>query len=74
MQRMVKFGPAPPIMAAIPVGPGMMLASSSSPVSTATTPGAWRAAAVSTLVIRPCAIGLRTKAACSMPGSATSST
>ena len=39
------------------------------PVKTPMTPGAPRAADVSMPVIRACAMGLRTKAECSMPGS-----
>ena len=40
----------------------------SSPVNTATTPGVWRAALTSMRLMRACANGLRTNAACSMLG------
>jgi hypothetical protein len=43
------------------------------PVNTATTPGAFAARLVSMRVMRACACGLRTMAACTMSGSARSS-
>ncbi len=55
-------------------GPGTVIASRSAPVSTATTPGSARAAETSTESTRAWAIGERTNAACSMPGSLMSST
>ena len=44
-------------------------AAKSAPENAAMTPGALRAADTSTRVIRACAIGLRTNATCTMPGS-----
>ena len=67
-------GPPPPIIASSGSGPRTVISSRSSPVSTATTPGSARAADASTARTRPWASGERTKAACSIPGSVTSST
>src|ERR1700734_4157606 len=50
-------------------GPGTVIASSSAPVYAATTPGSSRAAETSTESTPACAIGERTNAACSIPGS-----
>ena len=48
---------------------GVITLASSAPVTTATTPGAFFAAAVSMLLMRACACGERTKATCAMRGS-----
>ena len=48
---------------------GAVARARSRPVSTAATPGARRAASTSIRPIRAWACGLRTKAACSRPGS-----
>ena len=53
---------------------GVMTFASSAPVTTAMTPGAFFAAAASIDVMRAWACGERTKATCTMRGSATSLT
>ena len=53
---------------------GVMTFASSAPVTTAITPGAFFAAAVSMLLMRACACGERTNATCAMRGSTTSLT
>ena len=53
---------------------GVITAASSAPVTTATTPGAFFASAVSILLMRACACGERTNATCTMRGSTTSLT
>ena len=53
---------------------GVMAFASSAPVTTATTPAACLAAAVSMLLMRACACGERTKATCAMRGNVMSLT
>ena len=53
---------------------GLVMAWMSAPVKTAITPGSWTASPTSMLVMRAWAKGLRRNAACTIPGSCTSST
>ena len=53
---------------------GVITLASSAPVTTATTPGDFFAAAASMLLMRACACGERRKATCTMRGSDTSLT
>ena len=64
--RIVRCGFLAPSMCEAP-GRGLILALTSAPVKTATTPGIAGAAEVSMLLMRALAYWLRTNSACSMP-------